>query len=236
MTETSLQAPSEKTTAPTTSKVVVRVLIVAAIFAAMQVTLLRFGSGGLPTDTTLPTWQLADLPMQLGEWQGRELLVDEDLVGIDHSFTRVNRIYESPGGQWAVVYAAVFTEVVPNIAPHPPSLCYRGAGYEIANSAERRTTAEGSGAFSTNMLLAQRGDEALRILYWYQTPDKTYVNSYGQRDAFLPYRGQASKPAVTKVMMHTEETGGATAALQQLAAQIHAWIQTQTQTQAEAAT
>jgi hypothetical protein len=63
------------------------------------------------------------------------------------------------------------------------------------------------------------------VLFWYQVPGTTYVDSYGQRKVFYAYRGKSQKPAVVKIMLQTAGPNASRNAevLTDFAKQVYVW-------------
>ena len=83
-----------------------------------------------PVNTTpISPAVLARFPMQIGDWTGREVPLDEAIVRATDTDAHVNRSYSRNNG-WEHVSLYVAAGVkTRDLAPHNPDTCYTGAGW-----------------------------------------------------------------------------------------------------------
>src|SRR5258708_39725145 len=99
-----------------------RLLIAAVCIAASQAAIssVRYRTGIAAAQAA--TFDVAGLPLQLGEWTGASAEIDPTLAQAVGAISLINRRYENDAGRRASVHLATFptAEV---ILPHPPELC-----------------------------------------------------------------------------------------------------------------
>lgn len=85
----------------------------------------------LTASVPLPPGTLARLPLQLGDWMGREMPLDEAVVRATDTDDHVNREYRHRHGQPAVSLFVAYGVNLRDLAPHRPEVCYPGAGWTL---------------------------------------------------------------------------------------------------------
>jgi len=91
-----------------------------------------------PSDSMpLPPGALARLPMQLGPWAGRDVLLEKEVVKATDTDSHINRQYSRGGSERVQLYVAYGVRAR-DLMPHRPEVCYPGAGWtrEDARTAE----------------------------------------------------------------------------------------------------
>ncbi len=84
-------------------------------------------SGGIP----LPSGTLKQLPLQIGDWAGLEVPLDERIVEATDTDDHVNRQYVRRNGKDAVSLFVAYGLRMRDLAPHRPEVCYPGAGWTV---------------------------------------------------------------------------------------------------------
>lgn len=84
-------------------------------------------SGGIP----LPRGTLKQLPLQIGDWAGIEVPLDERIVEATDTDDLVNRRYVRSNGRDAVSLFIACGLRMRDLAPHRPEVCYPGAGWTV---------------------------------------------------------------------------------------------------------
>jgi EpsI family protein len=202
-----------------------RLWLATGVLAVVQLGILWAGAMGLPSETTVPHRPLRDLPTRLGTWTGEDTQVDPRLATADHAYASVHRAYRNPAGETVVLYAAVFADVEVRVSPHSPESCYAAAGYQIPDVQDLSVPASEQETFSARLLRLNQEGRMGHVLFWYQVPGTTYVDSYGQRKVFYAYRGKSQKPAVVKIMLQTAGPNASRNAevLTDFAKQVYVW-------------
>lgn len=79
--------------------------------------------------TRLPRGTLSALPLQLGEWQGHDIPLDEDVIRRTDTDDHINRVYVRANGTEAVSLFVGYGARLRDLMPHRPEVCYPGAGW-----------------------------------------------------------------------------------------------------------
>jgi len=111
--------------------------------------------------------RLADVPLQIGDWQGKAIDVDAEAFAQAGARGYWARSYTRPGGDSVLV--VLMCGRPGKMAVHTPEVCYSGAGYELfeAPTAQvmRDDTDVEHGVFWSGRFTKQTGGSDLR-LYW----------------------------------------------------------------------
>lgn len=84
---------------------------------------------------SMPVGTLAGVPLQIDQWQGRDLAVSERIIKQTDTDDHLSRRYERPGGGSVTVWVAYGVRLR-DLMPHRPEVCYVGAGWTL--KAEQR--------------------------------------------------------------------------------------------------
>jgi len=100
--------------------------------AGYRVLAWRLGAtgGSIP----LPPGALQRLPMELGEWSGREIPMDEAIVRATDTDAHINRRYSRSNGAetvWAYVAYGIRAR---DLMPHRPEVCYPDNGWTLKDT------------------------------------------------------------------------------------------------------
>lgn len=79
--------------------------------------------------TRLPKGTLAALPLRLGEWEGRDIPLDEDVIRRTDTDDHINRTYVRRRGMEAISLFVGYGARLRDLMPHRPEVCYPGAGW-----------------------------------------------------------------------------------------------------------
>lgn len=112
--------------------------MIAAITASFLMLILGLGYRVLaarlsaPLNTTpISPAALELLPLQIGDWTGREVPLDEDIVRTADTDAHINRSY-SRNNSFEFISLYVATGVkARDLMPHRPEVCYTGAGWTL---------------------------------------------------------------------------------------------------------
>jgi len=111
-----------------------------------------------PVDTiSLSPEALERLPLQLGDWTGRKVPLDEATVRATDTDAHVNRSYSrqnSPESIWLYIAYGVR---VRDLAPHRPEVCYTGAGWTLMDRHSAELTLSDGMELPCNVLQFSRG-------------------------------------------------------------------------------
>lgn len=153
---------------------------------------------------------LNDLPLQLEDYSGKDVPLDEGVRKILNADATLSRIYERPDGNWVSVHVSAWIrpESVSSVAPHNPKICYTNSGWKILE--ERRVVADTSvQRLPLDVLLLQRDGERCVVAFWYRMGTSLFDNATDARRVHCQLWGQPTWPPTIKVMLQipTDETG-----------------------------
>lgn len=109
----------------------------------------RMASARLAADTSavpLPRGTLEKIPRTIGDWIGRDLTLDEELVRATDTDDHVSRTYAARTGFGLVSLFVGYGVRLRDLVPHRPEVCYSGAGWTLdsTEAAEIETADAGS--------------------------------------------------------------------------------------------
>jgi EpsI family protein len=133
----------------------------------LSVVALLLSTGALAAAALAPsagkTAQLAQLPYQIGEWNGREAEpFDAETVRILAADSYLNRSYSDPRHPAAGLYIAYYGRQKPGVSVHSPLHCLPGTGWEALDVA----TVPLPVGDARRMIVRRNQDRAV-VLYWY---------------------------------------------------------------------
>ena len=117
-----------------------RQVIVAAVAAGLL--MLAFGFGyrvlaarlAAPVDTTpISPEALAQLPLKIGDWTGREVPLDEAIVRATDTDAHINRRYLRHGSLESVSLYIASGVKARDLMTHRPEVCYTGNGWTLTD-------------------------------------------------------------------------------------------------------
>ena len=117
------------------------------------------------------------LPLQLGDWVGREVPIDDKVKQILETDDVVQRVYASPLWQNVPVHLAVVFSPDNRRVAHPPEICYRGEGWEV--TAKSTIHAQGLPELR-RVVLGTAGHRDL-VLYCFKAGEDITANYYRQQ-------------------------------------------------------
>ena len=139
-------------------------VIIAAVTASFL--MLVFGLGyrvlaarlAAPVNTTpISPEALAQLPLQIGDWIGQEVLLDEAIVRATDTDAHVNRRYSRHGGLGSVALYIASGVKARDLMPHRPEVCYTGAGWTLTERDSMELPLSNGMKLPCNVLQFSRG-------------------------------------------------------------------------------
>lgn len=145
---------------------------------------------------------LETFPLDLVEYRGVDLPLDEDVSRILAADATMNRAYRRSDGTSIVVHASAWVrpENVSSVAPHSPKICYTNAGWKILEERPAEVDMP-SGRLHFNMLLLERDEDRCVVSYWYQMGDSIFTTAAEARQVHRNLWGKAVWPATLKFMI-----------------------------------
>ena len=166
----------------------VRLAVVAAILAASGGTRLwqeRRLERTLQAGRVSP-FRLAELPMDLGPWKGRDSAMDPRIVRISGSTDHVSRSYVNQqtgvGLDLFILYGPAF-----DVSLHTPEICYPSIGYvSLPDAVDRPIGLEGGATIPFRSLVFGKEDglaDAREVYYSYWYGGRWTARSAGPKEA-----------------------------------------------------
>lgn len=145
---------------------------------------------------------LDSFPMDLEEYRGVDLPLDEDVSKILAADATMNRAYRRSDGSSIVVHASAWVrpENVSSVAPHSPKICYTNAGWHILEERPTEVTTP-AGRLHFNSLLLERDEERCVVSYWYQMGENIFTTASEARQVHRNLWGKQRWPATLKFML-----------------------------------
>jgi EpsI family protein len=160
-----------------------RLLILTALFfgtAAYSVHAMR-------PEQVLTREPLANLPLSLDRWQGRnaEPFSDQILavLGVDEY---LSRYYLSAGEAPVSLYLGYYQSQREGDTIHSPMNCLPGAGWEPITTERASIAIAGQAPIYVNRFVIQKGVDRQVVLYWYQSHGRVVASEYWSK-AFMIY-------------------------------------------------
>lgn len=85
--------------------------------------------GRTSTGIPLPRGTLARLPLEIGEWTGRDVPLDAQIIRATATDDHVNRLYVRQASREAAAVFIAYGVRPRDLLPHRPEVCYPGAGW-----------------------------------------------------------------------------------------------------------
>jgi len=182
-----------------------RVFVVALALVASAVAVRTVGHGQ-PVPLTRPFWQF---PMQLGDWQGRDIRLTEAIekrVGVT---SYLYRTFYQPARRYPIqLYVGFYESQKHGEMIHSPKNCLPGNGWFIERRDTMMLNVPPYQPFEVNKFVIANGIERQVVLYWYQQAGgRVVTNEYLGRvhlvlDAMSRNRTDA---ALIRVIVPTED-------------------------------
>ena len=181
----------------------IRALVAAAIVAGILAGARMLDGGGIPTTGTYPQQDLEDLPRQLGDWQGEDLLdMDSEL---SHTVSVLNRQYTNSAGKTVNLHATVSVFSGSWKLPHPPLSCYPSGGHTILATKMVKIGIPDGQEISALLMTVERERRRSYVFYWYHVGDRIVHDQREMQYAAWTMRGKDAWPPVLKIMLTNAE-------------------------------
>ena len=129
-------------------------------------------------EPVMPSHSLANLPMALGSWTGRDLPIEQrilDAVGVDD---HVSRAYFDQRNPPVLLYVGYYKSQRTGATIHSPKNCLPGAGWQPVSSGKIAVPlADGKNAL-VNLYTIEKGLERQSVIYWYKSHGRLIASEY----------------------------------------------------------
>jgi EpsI family protein len=162
-----------------------RILIIAVLLVVTFAYLARMSTAE-PVPLREP---LTSLPMQFGDWKGRQAPDFDDrilaVLGVD-DYTR-RTYYSSAERGWIGLYIGYYASQRQGDTVHSPLNCLPGAGWTPVTQDRATITVKDTPnaptdrAITINRFVIQKGLDRQMVLYWYQSHGRVVASEYWGR-------------------------------------------------------
>jgi EpsI family protein len=156
--------------------VLTRAVVAAALIVATGV----YARGATAPEHPPARIALAELPRTLGEWQGHDAALADDVLaqlGVDDY---ASRNYARADGPPISIYAGYYASQRQGDTIHSPQNCLPGAGWQPVFSDRAEITA-GDRSFPVNRFVIQKGMQRQAVFYWYQGRGRIVANEFANK-------------------------------------------------------
>lgn len=152
-------------------------LIVSVILLVSATIGLRELSHGTPV---IPRKSLDQFPHRVGDWEGLDLPIEEEVQEVLAATDLLSRVYRDPQQQNSLgLFVSFFASQRKGGAIHSPKNCLPGAGWGVIQGGT--TTVEVAGhpePLKVNRYLIQKDRDQQLVLYWYQSQGRVIASEY----------------------------------------------------------
>jgi len=178
-------------------------------------------------DVIPPRQDLASFPHQLGDWNGADLPIENNVREVLGPGDFLLREYQ-PSGTEAVpidLFIAYFPSQRAGDTMHSPQNCLPGAGWAVLANRRVELSIPGIAPFPVNQYVVSRGADRQLVLYWYLAHSRAVASEYRAKwylivDAMRTNRSDGSLIRLNTAMLPGESVESATRRLMPLADEI----------------
>lgn len=147
---------------------------------------------------------LESMPLELEEWRGVDVPLDDRVREILNAQATLNRVYRNRDGMAVVAHISAWLspETVSEVAPHVPKLCYTNTGWKIMEEREVHVRTP-QGDLPLMALLLEKQGERIVVAYWYQMGNSRFTSADQARSIHRSLWGHREWPATVKVLLQT---------------------------------
>lgn len=177
------------------------------------------------SDAELPSWNITDLPLQLGDWKGKNTELDERLFRATGAHAVVNRLYTNDSGMVVSLHLAIFTDPNEGIW-HSPVNCYLSSGWIRLEDEKLALPGTSDENAIVSLSMWKKSSEKACITYWFQLGEHRLYSRYDLGTVRWKMRG-LKWPALIKVLIHTSANSKTEETKDQMLAfadQVYQWI------------
>jgi EpsI family protein len=201
-----------------------RFTLVAFVMAATAL-LLRARPGN---EVFPPREALSSLPIQLGEWVGKDVAIDQQTLDILGAGEFLSRIFAKPGEpqDWVDLLIAYFPSQKTGDTIHSPNHCLLGAGWiPIRREVVSLPRADGTSFPANRAIWVTPTGERQLVVYWFQAHDRAVASEYSSKyylvaDSIRMNRSDGALIRLITPMHRQESADAAQARLMGLASQL----------------
>jgi EpsI family protein len=158
---------------------------------------------------------LAQFPITVGSWQGRDLPLEPDVIKVAAVNDYLNRQYQTSNAGLGL-YIGYYQSQRQGEALHSPLFCLPGAGWQPVKTevTDLQVGSDQAGGRKVNALIVERGLDRLLVLYWYQTFGRVIASEYWRKlflmqDALISGRTDVALIRITTTIRSRDAQGEA---------------------------
>lgn len=157
-----------------TSKII-RYAIVLVLLASMA-----FLLGVRPIVEKIPNVpKLGTLPAQLGEWRGKDLSIQPEVLEVLGPGDFLSRVYKRAANEpYVDLFIAYFPSQRAGDTIHSPKNCLPGSGWLPVESARIQLTNPNGMPVEVNRYIIAKGLDRQLVIYWYQAHNRIVASEY----------------------------------------------------------
>ena len=177
-------------------------------------------------EPTLIREPFSRFPLQLGEWQGRDLEMDEDVLDLLNLSDHLMRAYSAPRGDGAGpgpladgarqdaspvwMYVGYYGSQRTGATYHSPKNCLPGGGWQFRSAEAVAGVIPGAPEARVNRVVIEKGLDRQVILYWYQDRGRVVASEYAAKvhliwDAMTTNRTDGSLVRISTPVVGSED-------------------------------
>jgi EpsI family protein len=121
--------------------------------------------------------QFEPIPLNVGQWQGRDIPIDESTAATLKATSALMRAYRHPDGTYLTLFLAYFRDQKYGSQIHSPRHCLPGGGWVVANL-ERVPFDLGDKHLTVNRMIITRREQVDQMFYWFVTRSGQLTSEY----------------------------------------------------------
>jgi EpsI family protein len=151
-------------------------------------------------------------PMQIGEWTGQDVPIDEATVRATDTDAHINRRYTRPGAFESVTLYVACGVKARDLMPHRPEVCYTGNGWTLADKRSDELALSDGTKLPCNIMEFSRGGFSTQriVVLDYYIVDGQYCSDVSLLRS-KAWRGSGAVKYVAQVQVVTSVTATTTA-------------------------
>ena len=153
-----------------------------------------------------------DFPMKLGEWSGRRVPIDSQILQILGAGDFVERSYQAGFSRSPVdLFIGYFPTQRTGVSIHSPKNCLPGSGWAPIDSKYVPLPIGGTKHYEVNEYVIEKGEQKELVLYWYQAHGRVVANEYIAKFYLVEDSIRMNRSDAALVRVVTPILGGETA-------------------------
>jgi EpsI family protein len=184
--------------------IVTRLTVVCFLTIGAQLMVIAIHGKMDPPPGPLPNIGPDTLPMNIGDFKGRDEPLDQRVFAATNADAMLNRVYRNELGDSVIASVGVWTEYKRGI-PHRPELCYSTAGWDVVSRRLINIPINGGKPIQVKQFVFQRNASRVAVAFWVHVGDDCITESEDIRQLRQRLRATGGHlPPLIKVMLHTD--------------------------------